>query len=56
MSNHVNDLIIIKSIYYAIFHFHLSYVFSAWGQNLNPKNRINLLQKKAIQINKKTKF
>ena len=40
----------IKSIYYAIFHSHLSYVCTAWGQNLNPKHCINLLQKKAIQI------
>ena len=39
-----------KSIYYAIFHSHLSYVCTAWGQNLNPKHHINLLQKKAIQI------
>ena len=40
----------IKSIYYAIFHSHLSYVCTAWGQNLNPKHRINLLQKKAMRI------
>ena len=40
----------IKSIYYAIFHSHLSYICTAWGQNLNPKHRINLLEKKAIQI------
>ena len=40
----------IKSIYYAIFHSNLSYVCTAWGQNLNPKHRINLLQKKAIRI------
>ena len=39
-----------KSIYYAIFHSHLSYVCTAWGQNLNPKHHINLLQKKAMQI------
>ena len=40
----------VKSIYYAIFHSHLSYVCTAWGQNLNPKHRITLLQKKAIRI------
>ena len=32
-----------KSIYYAIFHSRLSYVCTAWGQNLNPKHCINLL-------------
>ena len=37
-------------MYYAIFHFHLLYVCTAWGQNLNPKHRTNLLQNKAIQI------
>ena len=40
----------IKSVYYAIFHFHLSYVCTAWGKNLNPKHCINLLQQKDIQI------
>ena len=41
---------IIKSIYYAIFHSQLSYIYTAWGQNLNSKHCINLLQKNAIQI------
>ena len=40
----------IKSIYYTIFHSHLSYVCTAWGQNLNSKQRINLLQKKAMRV------
>ena len=40
----------LKSIYYAIFHCHLSYVCTTWGQNLNPKHRISLLQKKAMRI------
>ena len=40
----------IISIYYAIFHSHLSYVCTAWGQNLNPKHHMNLLQKKAMRI------
>ena len=31
-----------KSICYAVFHSHLSYVCTAWGPNLNPKHRINL--------------
>ena len=49
LHHYVNEATI-KSIYYAIFHSHLSYVCTAWGQNLNPKHRINLLQKKAIQL------
>ena len=40
----------IKSIYYAILHSHLSHVCTTWSQNLNPKHRINLLQKKAMRI------
>ena len=48
LRHYVNEATI-KSIYYAIFHSHLSYVCTAWGQNLNPKHRINLLQKKAMQ-------
>ena len=39
----------IKSIYYANFHFHLSYCYM-FDQNLNPKHHINLLQKKAMWI------
>ena len=47
---HFVNVGIIKSIYYAIFHSQLSYVCTAWGQNLNSKHCINLLQKKAMQI------
>ena len=47
---HFVNVATIKSIYYAIFHSHLSYVCTAWGQNLNSKHRINLLQKKAMRI------
>ena len=47
---HFVNVATIKSIYYAIFHSHLSYVCTAWVQNLNSKHRINLLQKKAIRI------
>ena len=39
----------IKSIYYTISYSHLSYFCTAWGQNLNPKHSINLLQKKAMR-------
>ena len=49
LRDYVNEATI-KLIYYAIFHSHLSYVCTAWSQNLNPKHRINLLQKKAIRI------
>ena len=49
LGQYVNE-VTIKSIYYAIFHFHLSYDCTTWGQNLNPKHCINLLQQKAMQI------
>ena len=49
LCHYVNEATI-KSIYYVVFHSHLSYVCTAWGQNLNPKHRISLLQKKAIRI------
>ena len=47
---HLVNVATIKSIYYAIFHSHLSYVCTAWGQNLNSKHHINLLQKNVMQI------
>ena len=46
----------IKSSYYAIFISHVSYVCAAWGHNLNPKHRINLLQKKAMQVISFTRY
>ena len=49
LCHYVNEATI-KSINYAIFHSHVSYVCTAWGQTLNPKHRINLLQKKAVRI------
>ena len=49
LRHYVNEATI-KSIYYAIFHSHLSYVCIAWGQNLNPKHHTNLLQKKVVRI------
>ena len=48
LRHYVNE-VSIKSIYY-IFYSNLSYVCTAWGQNLNPKHRINLLQQKAMWI------
>ena len=50
--HYVNEATI-KSMYYAIFHPHIMLFFSVCttlGQNLNPKHRINLLQKKAMRI------
>ena len=49
LRHYVNE-VTIKSIYYAIFHFHISYTCTAWGENLKLKHRINLLQKKAMRI------
>ena len=49
LCHYVNEATI-KSICYAIFHSHLLYLCTAWGQNLNPKHRMNLLQKKTIKI------
>ena len=49
--HYVNEATI-KSMYYAIFHPHIMLFFSvctALGQNLKPKHRINLLQKKAMR-------
>ena len=49
LCHYVNEATI-KSICYAIFHPHLSYVCTAWGQNLNTKHNIKLLQKKDMAI------
>ena len=53
---HFVNVATIKSIYCAIFHSHLSYVWTAWGQNLKSKRCINLLQKKANADNYFTSF
>ena len=42
LRRYVNE-VTIKSIYFAVFHYHPSYVCTAWRQNLNRKHRINLL-------------
>ena len=49
LCNFVNGTTI-KSIYYAIFHSHLTFACTAWDQNLNSKHHKSLLQKKAIQM------
>ena len=41
---------LLNQFYYAISHFHRSYVCTAWGQNLNPIHCSKLVQKKAMQI------
>ena len=46
----------IKSIYYAAFYSHLSYVCTARCQNLNSKHSINLLRKKDMRIINFTSF
>ena len=46
----------IKSIYYAIFISHLSYVCTAWGHNMIPKHCITLLQKKAMRVISFTRY
>ena len=47
---HFVNVATIKSIYYAIFMLFLSFVCTAWSQNLNSKPCINLLEKKSMQI------
>ena len=49
LCHYVNEAII-KSIYYAIFYPHLSYVCTARRQNSVPKHCIHVLQKKAMRI------
>ena len=47
--HYVNETTL-RSIYYAIFQSHLSYVCTAWGQNIKYNHRISILQRKAIII------
>ena len=47
---HFLSVATIKSVYYAILHSNLLCVCTAWGQELNSKQRINLLQKRAMRI------
>ena len=41
---------ILKSIYYAIFDYHLNYANTVWGQNRNSMNQLIILQEKALRI------
>ena len=47
--HYVNETTL-RSIYYAIFQSHLSYVCTAWGQNIKYNHRISILQRKAMRI------
>ena len=40
----------LRSIYFAIFDFHLSYCCLVWAQNFSTIKRILILQKKAVRI------
>ena len=44
------SLIILRSIYFAIFDSYLSYCCLAWAQNFSTIERIVILQKKAVRI------
>ena len=41
---------ILKSIYYAIFNYHLNYANTVWGQKRNSMNRLIILQKKLFVL------
>ena len=45
-----NNETILRSIFYAIFQSQLSYVYTAWGQNIKYNHRINILQGKVMRI------
>ena len=47
--HYVNETTL-RSIYYAIFQSHLSYVCTAWGQNIKYNHQISILQRKAMRI------
>ena len=46
LRHYSNESTIIKSIYYTIFRSNLSFVCTAWGQNLNIKHRIIYYRRK----------
>ena len=47
--NYVNTKTL-RNIYFAIFHFHLSYLYIAWAQNFHTVSRLFIVQKKALRI------
>ena len=41
---------LLKTLYYALFHSHISYASIVWGQALTQNSRIGKLQKKCVRI------
>ena len=41
---------ILRTIYFAIFHFYLTSVTTVWGQTRIPQKRITVLQRKALKL------
>ena len=41
---------ILKTLYFAIFHSHLTYAITVWGQSLTQNSRVGKLQKRCIRI------
>ena len=44
------SLKLLISVYYSLFHSHLSYATIVWGQNIKPTSRIFILQKQSVRI------
>ena len=47
---HFIPLTLLKTLYYALFHSHLSYASIVWGQTITQNSRIGKLQKKCLRI------
>ena len=47
---HYIPLEVLISIYYSLFHSHISYGAVVWGQNIKSNSRLCILQKKAVRI------
>ena len=47
---HFVPISLLKTIYYAIFHSHISYASIVWGQSLSQNSRIGKLQKRCLRI------
>ena len=47
---HVLDIKTLRSVYYAIFEFHLCYASLALAQDTNSVKRLHLLQKKSLRL------
>ena len=53
---HYVSLDILLSLYYSLFHSHLSYAANVWALNTNATNSVLLLQKKAVRLMTFSKF